>query len=315
MPTVVAVDLGGTNIRAAIFPTAEAKPTAIARAPTLAAEGPEAVIDRIIAAIQEVASGIEGGMRIGLGAPGPLDPKRGLVIEAPNLPGWVNIPLRDRLEQHFECPVALGNDANLAGLGEWRHGAGRGAHNLLYLTLSTGIGGGVIVDNRLLVGAHGLAAELGHMTVRPDGPLCGCGQRGHLEAVASGPAIARRAHERLAAGEASALRAALDRDRDITAEDVGRAALAGDPLAIAVVAEAGAAIGTHLANLLHVFNPEVIVLGGGVSQIGAPLFGPIEQALRENVMHPAYLEGLRLERAALGDDAGLIGAMVLARES
>ena len=315
MPTVVAVDLGGTNIRAAIFPTAEAKPTAVARAPTLATEGPEAVIDRIIAAIQEVASGIEGGMRIGLGAPGPLDPKRGLVIEAPNLPGWVNIPLRDRLEQHFECPVALGNDANLAGLGEWRHGAGRGAHNLLYLTLSTGIGGGVIVDNRLLVGAHGLAAELGHMTVRPDGPLCGCGQRGHLEAVASGPAIARRARERLAAGEASALRAALDRDRDITAEDVGRAALAGDPLAIAVVAEAGAAIGTHLANLLHVFNPEVIVLGGGVSQIGAPLFGPIEQALRENVMHPAYLEGLRLERAALGDDAGLIGAMVLARES
>jgi len=315
VPTVVAVDLGGTNIRAAIFLTAEAKPTAIARAPTLAAEGPEAVIDRIIAAIQEVASGIEGGMRIGLGAPGPLDPKRGLVIEAPNLPGWVNIPLRDRLEQHFECPVALGNDANLAGLGEWRHGAGRGAHNLLYLTLSTGIGGGVIVDNRLLVGAHGLAAELGHMTVRPDGPLCGCGQRGHLEAVASGPAIARRARERLAAGEASALRAALDRDRDITAEDVGRAALAGDPLAIAVVAEAGAAIGTHLANLLHVFNPEVIVLGGGVSQIGAPLFGPIEQALRENVMHPAYLEGLRLERAALGDDAGLIGAMVLARES
>jgi len=188
VPTVVAVDLGGTNIRAAIFLTAEAKPTAIARAPTLAAEGPEAVIDRIIAAIQEVASGIEGGMRIGLGAPGPLDPKRGLVIEAPNLPGWVNIPLRDRLEQHFECPVALGNDANLAGLGEWRHGAGRGAHNLLYLTLSTGIGGGVIVDNRLLVGAHGLAAELGHMTVRPDGPLCGCGQRGHLEAVASGEA-------------------------------------------------------------------------------------------------------------------------------
>ena len=315
MPTVVAVDLGGTNIRAAIFPTAEAKPTAIARAPTLAAEGPEAVIDRIIAAIQEVASGIEGGMRIGLGAPGPLDPKRGLVIEAPNLPGWVNIPLRDRLEQHFECPVALGNDANLAGLGEWRHGAGRGAHNLLYLTLSTGIGGGVIVDNRLLVGAHGLAAELGHMTVRPDGPLCGCGQRGHLEAVASGPAIARRARERLAAGEASALRAVADWDRDLTAEDVGRAALAGDSLAVAVVAEAGAAIGTHLANLLHVFNPEVIVLGGGVSQIGAPLFGPIEQALRENVMHPAYLEGLRLERAALGDDAGLIGAMVLARES
>jgi glucokinase len=183
------------------------------------------------------------------------------------------------------------------------------------LTLGTGIGGGVIIDDRMLVGAHGLAAELGHMKVVPDGPLCGCGKRGHLEAVASGPAIARRAQERLAAGEASALRTASDPDHSVTAEDVGRAALQGDLLARAVIAEAGAAIGAHLANLVHAFNPEVIVLGGGVSQIGTPLFEPIEQALRENVMHAYYLEGLRLEGAALGDDAGLIGAMVLARES
>lgn len=315
VPTVVAVDLGGTNIRAAIFPTAEPPPTAIVRVPTRAAEGPDAVIGRIIGAIEEVSSGVAERVRIGLGAPGPLDPKRGLVIEAPNLPGWVNIPLRERLEQHFECPVALGNDANLAALGEWRHGAGRGTHNLLYLTLSTGIGGGVIIDDRLLVGAQGLAAELGHMTVNPDGPLCGCGKRGHLEALASGPAIARRAQERLSAGEASVLREGFERGARLTAEDVGRAALAGDAMARAVIAEAGAAIGLHLANLVHAFNPEMIVLGGGVSQIGAPLFDPIRESLRQHVMHPAYLEGLRIERAALGDDAGLIGAMVLAKEA
>jgi glucokinase len=315
VPTGVAVDLGGTNIRAAMCPTAEPTPSAIVRVATRAAEGPDAVIGRIIQAIEEVSEGVEGGIRIGLGAPGPLDPKRGIVIEAPNLPGWLNIPLRDRLEQHFEVPVALGNDANLAALGEWRHGAGRGTHNLMFLILGTGIGGGVIIDDHLLVGTRGMAAELGHMTVRPDGPMCGCGQRGHLEAVASGPAIGRQAQERVAAGEASMLRAEVDRGRTLTAEDVGRAALAGDALAREVVAEAGAAIGLHLANLVHAFNPEIIVFGGGVSQIGAPLFGPMEEALRRHVMHPAYLDGLRMERAALGDDAGLIGAMVLARES
>jgi len=315
VPTVVAVDLGGTNIRAAIFPTAEPPPTAIVRVPTRAAEGPDAVIGRIIGAIEEVSGGVKAGIRIGLGAPGPLDARRGVVVEAPNLPGWVNIPLRDRLEQHFGCPVALGNDANLAALGEWRHGAGRGTHNLIFLILGTGIGGGVIIDDRLLVGARGLAGELGHMTVFPDGPLCGCGKRGHLEAMAAGPAIARRAQERLTAGETSSLSGALERGSTLTAEAIAAAALAGDPLARSVIADAGAAIGFHLANLLHAFNPEIIVFGGGVSQIGPLLFEPIEESLRRNVMHPAYLDGLRLERASLGDDAGLIGAMVLAKES
>jgi glucokinase len=151
VPTVVAVDLGGTNIRAAIFPTAEPPPTAIVRVPTRAAEGPDAVIGRIIGAIEEVSGGVKAGIRIGLGAPGPLDARRGVVVEAPNLPGWVNIPLRVRLEQHFGCPVALGNDANLAALG-MAHGAAE-AHNLLYLT-SARRWGGVIIDDRLLVEAQ-----------------------------------------------------------------------------------------------------------------------------------------------------------------
>jgi glucokinase len=297
-----------------MFPTAEPSPAAIVRVPTRASQGPDAVIDRIAGAIEDVSKGVTEAMRIGLGAPGPIDPHHGVVIEAPNLSGWLNVPLRDRLEQRFECPVAVGNDANLAALGEWRHGAGRGAHNLLYLTLSTGIGGGVIVDDHLLVGARGMAAELGHMTVLPSGPMCGCGRRGHLEAMAAGPAIARRARERIAEGESSTLAALLGPGAALTAEDVGRAALAGDALAREVVAEAGETIGLHLANLVHAFNPEVIVLGGGVSMIGAPLFESIERALEEQVMNSSYLDGLRLERAALGDDAGLIGAMVLARE-
>jgi glucokinase len=315
VPTVIAVDLGGTNIRAATFPTAEPSPTASVRARTRASEGPDAVIDRIIRAIEDVSDGVTDDIRIGLGAPGPIDPRHGIVIEAPNLPGWLNIPLRDHLEQHFECPVAVGNDANLAALAEWRHGAGRGAHNLLYLTLSTGIGGGVIADDHLLVGARGMATELGHMVVQPDGPLCGCGKRGHLEALAAGPAIARRVRERLKAGARSSLRSRLAGGATLSAQDVGEAALAGDALAREVVAEAGEMIGLHLANLVHAFNPEVIVLGGGVSRIGAPIFAAIARSLEAQVMNPSYLDGLRLEPAALGDDVGLIGAMVLARET
>jgi glucokinase len=315
VPTVIAVDLGGTNIRAATFPTAEPAPTASVRARTRASEGPDAVIDRIIGAIEEVSDGVAGPIRIGLGAPGPIDPRHGIIIEAPNLPGWLNVPLRDRLEQHFECPVAMGNDANLAALAEWRHGAGRGTHNLLYLTLSTGIGGGVIMDDHLLVGARGMATELGHMTVQPDGPLCGCGKRGHLEALAAGPAIARKVRERLRAGAKSSLRTRRAPGASLSAEDVGQAALAGDALAREVVAEAGETIGLHLASLVHAFNPEVIVLGGGVSRIGAPIFDAIARSLEAQVMNPAYLDGLRLEPAALGDDVGLIGAMVLARET
>ncbi len=307
---VIAVDLGGTNLRAALFTEDAPEATRLEKVPTLAEEGPDAVIARMIAAIEAVAPADHQGLRIGVGAPGPLDPFAGVVLEAPNLPGWERIPLRDRLADHFGCPVALGNDANLAALGEWRHGAGRGTRHLIYLTVSTGIGGGVIVDGELLLGARGLAAELGHMTVVPDGPLCGCGQRGHLEAVAAGPALARRARELLALGRVSTL-ARLE--EEIDARHVGRAAQEGDALAREVVAEAAGLIGRHLAGLAHAFNPEIFVIGGGVSRIGAPFFEPMERALRAGLMYPVYGDGLRLVPALLGDEAGLVGAMVLAR--
>lgn len=313
VPNVIAVDLGGTNIRAAFFASSDdPRPSNQVKIPTQASEGPEVVVARIIQAIQAVAESSSQPSRIGVGAPGPLDPREGIVLEAPNLPGWVNVPLRALIADHFGCPVVVGNDANLAALAEWRFGAGRGTSDLLYLTISTGIGGGVICDGHLLLGARGLAAELGHMTVQPDGPLCGCGKRGHLEAVASGPAIARRATELIQSGSHSTLAGNVNAPGGLTAEEVGRAAQEGDPLAVRVISEAGEAIGRHLANLVHVFNPEVIVLGGGVSRIGALLFEPMQRALADHVIHPAYLERLRLVPAELGDDAGLIGAMALA---
>lgn len=311
MPDLIAVDLGGTSIRAARFDPAGPPALAQVKTPTQASEGPEAVVRRIIEAVEKVLPAGASDVRIGVGAPGPLDPRRGIIIDAPNLPGWKNLPLRDMLQERLRFPVVIGNDANLAALGEWRYGAGRGAQDLLYLTISTGIGGGVIIDGQLLVGHNGLAAELGHMTVDPDGPLCGCGQRGHLEALASGPAIARRAQELIAQGHPSSL---AQHRLPLTAEAVGDAARSGDPLARRVLQEAGEAIGLHLASLAHAFNPEIIILGGGVMNIGRLVLDPIERSFHSHILHPAYLEGLRLVPAALGDDVGLIGAMVLARE-
>lgn len=312
MVKVIAVDLGGTNLRAAYFPDDDPHPKSQTKTPTHAEEGPDAVVAKIVRSIEKVAPSDRQDLRIGVGVPGPLDPVEGVVFDTPNLPGWLNLPLRRRLQEHCRAPVVVGNDANVAALGEWRHGAGRGANDVLYLTISTGIGGGVITGGRLLLGVRGLAGELGHMLVKPGGAVCGCGQRGHLEAEAAGPAIARKYLERLGPsnpGEINSL------PRKISAADVGHAAKAGDTLARAVIQEAAHIIGAHLASLVHVFNPQVIVVGGGVSTLGPLLFDPLEQALRENVMHPAYLDDLIVTPAALGDDAGLIGAMVLARET
>jgi glucokinase len=205
--------------------------------------------------------------------------------------------------------VVLGNDCNLAALGEWQHGAGQGVRHLVYLAIGTGIGGGAIIDGRLLLGAHGLAAEFGHMLVDPDAPVCGCGQPGHLESLASGPAIGRRFAELQAERSTGDIPA-----QGYSASAVGKAAAQGDPLALRVIADAGTIIGRHLASLVHAFDPERIVLGGGVSQLGELILEPIRHAFASSLMHPAYRDQVTIAAAALGDDAGLIGAMLLARE-
>jgi glucokinase len=197
----------------------------------------------------------------------------------------------------------------MAGLAEWRYGAGRGHDNLVYLTISTGIGGGVISHGQLLQGARGMAAELGHILIDPDGPPCGCGHRGHIESFSSGPSIARYVREQLDAGKPSALHG----QADMNTAHIADAARAGDALAISAFERAGYYLGIAVANYLAIFDPSILIFGGGVSQVGDLLFKPFEECLRKHTFHPHYLDDLLITRAALGDDAGLLGALALAR--
>ena len=225
----IVADVGGTHIRAACFPIDSQTPSCIKKISTKGVETPHERLINLIASIIPVDEEIAA---ITVAAPGPTDPYEGIVFEAPNIPGWNNLPLKKIIQDRFNVPVAIGNDANLAALGEWRYGAGIGHRHLVYITVSTGIGGGVIIDNQLLLGVRGLAAEFGHITVIPDGPLCGCGQRGHLEAVTSGPAIARWVEQELSQGIPSS----LSGSNSLTAKDVSLAASKGDKLAQAALA-------------------------------------------------------------------------------
>lgn len=306
MKKYIAVDIGGTNIRAALYPEDGIDPLQQKR---IATQGEGSVVERMIGLIAELWPAGDAVQAIGAAAPGPLDPKAGIIFTAPNIPGWNNLPLKQILEDRFHVPVGLGNDANLAALGEWKYGAGKGYHNLIYLTISTGIGGGVIVDDRLLLGEKGLAAELGHLTVIPDGPMCNCGHRGHLEAVASGTAIARYVREKLAQGWPSTLQSI----ESPTAKDVSLAAHNGDELSMHALERAGTLIGQALADYLHIFNAQIFILGGGVTRSGDYLLKPLEKALRYNVISPEYVRDLVITAPALGDDTGLLGALALAR--
>jgi glucokinase len=245
--------------------------------------------------------------KIVVALPGPVDPESGIIFSAPNIPGWQNFPIGPELEKRFGTHTRIGNDANLAALGEWRFGSGQGHHHLLYLTISTGIGGGVICDDRLLLGARGLAGEVGHITVLPDGPLCGCGQRGHLEALASGPAITLYVMEQIANGTKST----LNPKHKLTARDISQAASNGDELAIHALERAGTHLGQALATFLHIFNPSVVIFGGGVSFSGKFLLDPVRTSLEEHVMDKSYLKNLLITQAQLGDNAGLMGALAL----
>jgi glucokinase len=307
MSTFVAVDIGGTHIRAAAYEPDNISPLTHKRTRSHANE--PGTFDRLVKAIESAWPTDRTVKAIGMASPGPLDPKSGVVFATPNIPEWQNFPLTEKLTQHFGVPAYLDNDANLAALGEWKFGAGRGHHDLLYLTISTGIGGGVIVRDRLLHGYHGLAAELGHVTVLADGPVCSCGYEGHLEALASGPAIVRYVREQLEAGQKSELSSVDDLNARTVAEAAGR----GDALARSAFARAGKYLGIGVASFLHTFDPSIVIFGGGVSQSGPLLFEPFETSLRTHVFNPHYLENLVITTAALGDDAGLLGALALAQ--
>jgi glucokinase len=310
---VVAVDLGGTQIRAALCGADGQIFRRVARL-TVAKEGLEAVVGRIYDTIAEAIGDapLADVTGIGIGAPGPLNPVTGILLEAPNLPGWREVPLRTLVSERFGRPTYLGNDANVAALAEYRYGAGRGIRHMIYLTISTGIGSGIIVDGRMLLGAEGLAAEAGHMIIVPDGPACGCGAHGCLESVAAGPAIARDVVTRIRAGKKSRVTKLVDGDLGkVDAKVVNTAAQLGDKVAIAAYRRAGTYLGIGIANLLRLFNPRMVVLGGSVTKSGPLLFDPMHEAIRAHAL-PFYWEGLAVAPAALGDDVGLLGAAALA---
>jgi glucokinase len=247
-----------------------------------------------------------------VGSPGPLDSRAGIVVAPPNLPGWRDVPLERLLEDSLGIPVFLEKDTNAAAVGEHRFGAGQGADHMIYVTVGTGIGGGLILDGELYGGTRGMAGEVGHVTIVPDGPVCGCGNRGCLEAMASGTAITRDARRRVTAGVSTLMLDLAGGDvEEITAKVVARAADRGDEEAQRILAQAMAYLGIGMANLVNLFNPQLIVIGGGLTNIGEALFEPVRRAIDERAFRsPA--EVVRVVPAALGDKVGVLGAAVVA---
>jgi glucokinase len=313
---VLGVDLGGTKISVGAMPADGSREFALHSRPTLAHEGADAVVGRIVEMIAtaiaetmaETGAARSDFLGVGIGSPGPLDRDKGLVITTPNL-GWQDFPLRDRVSRDAGLRATLDNDANCATIGEWWIGAAKGGRNVVGLTIGTGIGGGLILDGKLYHGASDVAGEVGHATLDPTGRRCKCGNYGCLEAYASGPATADRAREALAGGEASLLTTMVDGDvANLTAQHVYDASKKGDDVAREVVRETGRFIGTGVANLLNIFNPDVVVLAGGVAQAGEELFAPLRAEVRRRAFKPA-VEACRIVPGALGGSAGVVGAV------
>lgn len=295
---ILVADIGGTRLRVAAVAAGvgEGPPAWLRREqqPTPRA-APTAGLLRALQAVRPPGARVA---RVALAVAGFVDAARGEVLLAPNIPGWRDEPLAARVQAALAAPVVVLNDANAAALGEATWGAGRGHRAVLFVTVSTGVGGGWVVDGRIWGGARGLAGEVGHLTVDPAGPRCSCGQPGHLEAMASGWAIAQAARQ--ATGRAW------------EAHQVAAAAHRGEPWARQVLTRAGAALGRALADLSHVLTPDIIILGGGVTRSGPLWWQAVQQTYARALMHPAFAAPVRA--AALGDDAGLVGAWVAARQ-
>jgi glucokinase len=297
---VLALDIGGTKLAAGVV-DGSGRVHSFAVEPSHADQGPDRVLPRLFALGRRVVA--ESGVTwpeihaVGIGCGGPLDAEHGILIAPPHLPGWHDVPVRALAEREYGRPAALENDATAAAAGEHRWGAGAGTRNMVYLTISTGVGGGVVIDDRLYRGAMGNGGELGHVTVDWHGRRCkGCGRLGCLEAYVSGTSIAERARE-----------AGLDL---ASAEDVARAARAGDPGAGAVWDETVEALACGLTSIVNLFEPELVVVGGGVSRSGEQLLAPVRESVRASSMAPAA-KGVDIVVSALGDQVGVVGAAAI----
>lgn len=316
-PLILGIDLGGTKILTAVVDR-KGKMLSRDRSTTPADQGPKAVIRTIVDSAQRsikraglTATELTG---IGLGAPGLSNPETGVLFTSPNLPDWRNVPLRDIIQKELGSRTFLINDANAAALGELHFGAATGAENFIYITISTGIGGGIVINRRIYTGASGLAGEIGHMTIDDDGPLCHCGNRGCWESLASGTALAQEARQWIEQGAGAAILAlAGGKLENVTAEVIHRAAQAGDNLAKEIITRSSYYVGVGLANLINLFNPELIVIGGGLSNIGDMLFEPAYEVARNRAFQESY-QAVRFSLAELGEDSGVIGAAMFARQ-
>jgi glucokinase len=314
---VLAVDLGGTQIRAALI-TPDLAVHCRRAVPTRDEKGVDAVLDRIgelAAAVREDAArrGLPEPVGLGIASPGPLDPWRGVVIFAPNLKGWREVPVADAIGTRLRMPTFLERDTNVAVMAEWRYGAARGTRDAIYITVSTGVGGGVIIDGRPLLGADGTAGEVGHVTVEIDGPQCGCGGFGHVEAIASGTALARDARAMLSRMTDSPLARLAASGEEVDAALVARAAEQGDADAQALLDRAFTAIGVLCGSLVNLLDPQVIVIGGSIAEHHPRLFEVARRELERRAI-PMLVGGVRIEPAALGGDVSLIGALPIVND-
>jgi len=312
-----AVDLGGSKILSVIT-QGDGRRLGEDRRSTSAEEGPEVVLERIGVSLETALAkaGLQRGdlAAVGICSPGPCDIDAGVICSAPNLPGWRDVPICRYLEERLGVPTRLENDATAAALGEHVYGAGRGCRHLIYITVSTGIGGGLIIDGRPYRGATGVAGELGHMTIDPDGPLCGCGNRGCLEAFASGTAIAARGEELIAQGGSALLARLTQEQGELTAATVAQAAEQGDMACQGIIRWAGYYLGVGLASYVNIFNPEMIIIGGGLAKVGDLLLGSARAEMAARAM-PEALKAVQLKPAELGDYVGVMGMVALLREA
>jgi glucokinase len=314
----IGVDLGGTNLRAAIIDTDTGQIYHPRKCPTLAADGQESVIRRIVELINELTQAndvpdypIQG---VGIGVPGTPDIDSGIIQFLPNLPGqWLNVPLQRIIEKQVQLPVALINDVRAITLGEWMFGAGRGVDTLVCLAIGTGIGGGVVVNGQFHLGIGGTAGEFGHHVVEVDGLPCGCGGKGCLELYASGPAIAAMGVKEVMHGHTTRIGELVDHDLNrIDVEIIVQAANEGDLIANGILQRAGTYLGIAVGNILGAISPQKVIFAGGVSRAGDLLLAPILQTVKERV-HVIPLEKVDFVLAELGINGGLVGAALWAK--
>ena len=299
----IGIDLGGTKISTGIVDTS-GKILAKTKLPTQAQKGPEFVIDQIVKSINLVIKKsrlnrhqISG---IGIGSPGPLDTEKGIVHFAPNLPGWKEIPLKNKLESKTGFSVFVDNDANLAALGESWIGAGKGSKNLICITLGTGVGGGLILNGEIYHGSEDSAGEIGHITVEPSGPKCNCGNNGCLEAYSSATGIVNRTKEAIKSGEKTSLK------EPITSKKVYLEALKGDKLSKRIMKQAGVYLGIALSNVANLLNLDMAIIAGNVAEAGEIIFEPARKEIKKRAIYPA--NKIKVVPAKLGTDAGVIGS-------